>query len=139
MTGVTITDDHVTDITCASTMLAPAGRPGDSTTCTGTFTITKKVAKGNVQKDVDRYGKKDGGHEPEVVIIEVTNTAVAHADNGLRSGPTTATIKVLVHKHKGEHNHCHKHHKQVHKVPCGPIESGDGSLATSFVTGLRAS
>jgi hypothetical protein len=41
LNDVRVTDDHVRNITCAATMLAPAGRPGDSTTCTGTYVITK--------------------------------------------------------------------------------------------------
>ncbi|MFD5068153.1 hypothetical protein ACFWNC_09510 [Streptomyces sp. NPDC058369] len=40
LTGVAVHDDHVTDITCESTTLAPAEEAGDSTTCTGTYTIT---------------------------------------------------------------------------------------------------
>ncbi|MFS0695450.1 lectin-like domain-containing protein [Streptomyces nitrosporeus] len=40
LTDVAVQDDHVTDITCASTTLAPAEEAGDSTTCTGTYTIT---------------------------------------------------------------------------------------------------
>ncbi|WP_327349510.1 hypothetical protein OG772_15320 [Streptomyces sp. NBC_01321] len=40
LTDVAVNDDHVTDITCQSTTLAPSESPGDSTTCTGTYTIT---------------------------------------------------------------------------------------------------
>ncbi|GAA2496922.1 hypothetical protein GCM10023100_66080 [Actinocorallia cavernae] len=40
LTDVAVHDDHVQDITCESTTLAPAEETGDSTTCTGTYTIT---------------------------------------------------------------------------------------------------
>ncbi|RAJ54683.1 putative repeat protein (TIGR01451 family) [Streptomyces sp. PsTaAH-130] len=40
LTDVAVHDDHVRDITCESGTLAPAEETGDSTTCTGTYTIT---------------------------------------------------------------------------------------------------
>lgn len=40
LTDVAVTDDHVTDISCESNTLAPAQSPGDTTTCTGSYTIT---------------------------------------------------------------------------------------------------
>lgn len=40
LTDVAVHDDHVQNITCESTTLAPAEETGDSTTCTGTYTIT---------------------------------------------------------------------------------------------------
>ncbi|MFG2439021.1 hypothetical protein [Streptomyces sp. NPDC048508] len=44
LTDVAVQDDHVTDITCQSTSLAPQGEAGDSTTCTGTYTIPRPTA-----------------------------------------------------------------------------------------------
>lgn len=41
---VHVTDDHVTGITCAATTLAPAGSPGNHTTCQGTYVITSADA-----------------------------------------------------------------------------------------------
>jgi hypothetical protein len=41
---VHVIDDHVTDITCEATTLAPAGSPGDSTTCEGMYVITQADA-----------------------------------------------------------------------------------------------
>ncbi|MEU3710573.1 DUF7507 domain-containing protein [Streptomyces catenulae] len=66
--GVAVEDDRVSDVTCRATTLAPGG----STTCTGTYTVTKE--------DAER-GK-------------VTNTAVATADGGVRSAPSQATVQV---------------------------------------------
>jgi uncharacterized repeat protein (TIGR01451 family)/fimbrial isopeptide formation D2 family protein len=69
LTGIAVTDDHVTGVTCTSTTLAP----GASTTCTGTYTVTKA--------DAARGG--------------VTNRAFATAENGtVRSNPAQAHIDV---------------------------------------------
>jgi len=38
--NIQISDDHVRGITCDATTLAPAGSPGDRTTCRGTYRIT---------------------------------------------------------------------------------------------------
>lgn len=70
-----VTDDHVTGITCEATTLAPAGSPGDSTTCTGTYVITPADAFDGM----------------------VTNTAVASGVEGGRtvtSPPVQQTILV---------------------------------------------
>ncbi|WP_328912374.1 MULTISPECIES: DUF7507 domain-containing protein [unclassified Streptomyces] len=73
LTGVGVTDNRVTGVTCAATTLAPAGQPGDSTTCTGTYTVT--------QADAERGS--------------VTNTAVATAEGGsVRSNQDQATITI---------------------------------------------
>ncbi|WP_423218835.1 DUF7507 domain-containing protein, partial [Streptomyces kasugaensis] len=69
LTDIHITDDHVTNITCETTTLAP----GAATTCTGTYTVTEADAQRG----------------------SVTNIAVATADNGtVRSEPARATIQV---------------------------------------------
>ncbi|MEV1041937.1 hypothetical protein AB0J01_35595 [Streptomyces sp. NPDC050204] len=73
LTGVSVTDDRVTGVTCEATTLAPAGRSGDSTTCTGTYRVTAADA---------RRG-------------EVVNRAVATAENGtVRSNQDQARISV---------------------------------------------
>jgi uncharacterized repeat protein (TIGR01451 family) len=72
---VHVTDDHVTGITCEATTLAPAGSPGDRTTCTGTYVITPADARNGM----------------------VTNTAVASgAENGrtITSPPARQTVRV---------------------------------------------
>ncbi|MEU4511209.1 hypothetical protein AB0G05_17100 [Nonomuraea wenchangensis] len=80
LTGLSVTDDHVTDVTCTATTLAPAGQAGDSTTCTGTYRITRADAKRG----------------------EVINRAVATAENGtVRSNQDQARIAV-------EKKPCHK-------------------------------
>ncbi|MBA0049894.1 DUF11 domain-containing protein [Streptomyces sp. AJS327] len=76
LTGVTVDDDRVTDVTCDSTTLAPAGEPGDSTTCTGTYTITAEDAEAG----------------------SVTNTATANARSDgtdVTSDPADATVAVV--------------------------------------------
>ncbi|MFB7917991.1 hypothetical protein [Streptomyces sp. NPDC056061] len=73
LTALAINDDHVTGVTCEATTLAPAGQPGDSTTCTGTYTVTRA--------DAERG--------------RVTNTAVATAEGGtVRSPQDQARIDV---------------------------------------------
>jgi hypothetical protein len=59
--NVHITDDHVTDITCAATTLAPAGSPGDRTTCEGSYVITPADAlNGLVTNTAVASGVEDG-------------------------------------------------------------------------------
>ncbi len=95
LTGVTVTDDRVTDVTCEATTLAPAGQPGSSTTCTGTYRVTEADAK--------------NGH--------VVNTAVATAENGsVRSNEATARIDVK--KKPCEGKHCPKPPKPCHDKHC---------------------
>jgi len=58
---VRITDDHVRDITCEATTLAPAGSPGDSTTCEGTYVIAQADAfDGLVTNTAVASGVADG-------------------------------------------------------------------------------
>ncbi|MFE7411354.1 DUF7507 domain-containing protein [Streptomyces laurentii] len=76
VTGLSVVDDKVTGITCASTTLAPSGQAGDTTTCTGTYVVTPADA--------------DSG--------KVVNTAhAAGTSNGtpIESPPTDATIEVV--------------------------------------------
>ncbi|MFF1840070.1 hypothetical protein ACFVXE_38970, partial [Streptomyces sp. NPDC058231] len=89
LTGVGVTDDRVTGVTCATTTLAPAGQAGDSTTCTGTYIVSRA--------DAERGS--------------VTNTAVATAEDGsVRSNQDQARITV-------EKSPCHGRHCRP-KPPC---------------------
>ncbi|MFF8695447.1 hypothetical protein ACF08W_24930 [Streptomyces sp. NPDC015144] len=59
--SVAVHDDHVTGITCESTTLAPAGEAGDTTTCTGTYTITQADGTaGSVTNTATATGSADG-------------------------------------------------------------------------------
>ncbi|WP_237109525.1 hypothetical protein [Nonomuraea sp. MG754425] len=61
LTGVAVTDDRVTGVTCETTTLAPAGQPGDSTTCTGRYTITDADASaGSVTNTATATGQANG-------------------------------------------------------------------------------
>ncbi|MFF7454148.1 hypothetical protein [Kitasatospora sp. NPDC008115] len=74
--AVNVTDDRITGITCDATTLAPAGSPGDSTVCHGTYTVTQADA--------------DAG--------QVTNNALATGTangNPVTSPPAQATIPVV--------------------------------------------
>ncbi|MER5747263.1 hypothetical protein ABT097_28835 [Streptomyces sp. NPDC002225] len=75
LTGVSVSDDRVTGVTCGTTTLAPAGQPGDSTTCTGTYRIT----------------------DADAAAESVTNTATAHGRSdgtAVESEPDRATVLV---------------------------------------------
>ena len=59
--GVHVTDDHVTDITCESTTLAPYLSPGYQTTCHGSYVITEHDAFiGLVVNTATATGTADG-------------------------------------------------------------------------------
>ncbi|MFE7189692.1 LPXTG cell wall anchor domain-containing protein [Kitasatospora sp. NPDC057541] len=59
--AVGITDDKVTGITCAAGTLAPAGSPGDSTTCHGSYVITAADGgAGSVTNHAHATGTSDG-------------------------------------------------------------------------------
>ncbi|MFI0939082.1 hypothetical protein [Streptomyces sp. NPDC021020] len=77
LTGVTVTDPDVTDISCPSDTLGPMGTPTSSMVCTGSHTLT----------DEDVAGK-----------TEFTNTATAHATGSagedVDSNPSSATVPV---------------------------------------------
>ncbi len=59
--NIRITDDHVTGITCEAPSLAPAGSPGDGTTCHGSYVITAADAfNGLVTNTATATGEQDG-------------------------------------------------------------------------------
>lgn len=72
---IKVVDDRIEGVTCAATSLTPAGTDGDSTTCTGTYTVTE-----------------DDGKDGKVI-----NTAHATGDDGRVVSPEdTVTIEVAV-------------------------------------------
>ncbi|MFJ2776739.1 hypothetical protein [Kitasatospora sp. NPDC087315] len=59
--AVTVTDDRVTGIVCAATVLAPAGSPGAGTTCHGTYVVTEAdAAAGQVTNHAFATGTANG-------------------------------------------------------------------------------
>ncbi|MET9357418.1 hypothetical protein ABZY14_31250 [Streptomyces sp. NPDC006617] len=82
LTGVAVTDDRVTEVSCQATILAPSGEPGDSTTCTGTYTITDADAgKGSVTNTATAQGQFDGR---QVVSPPDDVTVIVASELGLR-------------------------------------------------------
>lgn len=90
LTGVTVHDDHVSQVTCDATTLTA----GASTACRGTYTITAdaltdchpaaKAAKGG-----------GGGTETCSVTNNATATGTDPAGEEITSGPARATIVVI--------------------------------------------
>ncbi|MFC9594497.1 hypothetical protein ACFTUC_32525 [Streptomyces sp. NPDC056944] len=90
ITGLAITDDRVTGITCDSATLAPAGSPGDSTTCRGSYTVTAADAQtGHVTNTAKATGTSDG-RPIESPPTEATVTVVGSASLGLAKKADTA-------------------------------------------------
>ena len=59
--NIRVTDNHVTGISCEAPSLAPAGSPGDSTTCHGSYVITTADAfNGLVTNTATASGEEDG-------------------------------------------------------------------------------
>ncbi|MFF2007639.1 Ig-like domain repeat protein [Streptomyces sp. NPDC058195] len=102
LTGVTVHDNHVTQVTCGATTLAP----GASTTCQGSHVITRT----NLQ-DCHPATKKDGHGSGGTEVCSATNTATAAgtAPDGhhVVSQPARATITVTA-KHPEKPCHCRK-------------------------------
>ncbi|MEW2625593.1 hypothetical protein [Streptomyces sp. NPDC048106] len=60
LNNVTVHDNRVTGISCEATTLAPAEEPGDTTTCTGTYTITEADGtEGSVTNTATATGTTD--------------------------------------------------------------------------------
>ncbi|MCN9240191.1 Ig-like domain repeat protein [Streptomyces sp. RY43-2] len=108
LNDVTVTDDLVARVTCEATSLAP----GESTTCTGTHTITRSDV--TPCKKAEERGGDHGKAEHQVMRCAVTNTAHATAiepnGNRVTSNTATATVTVKVEKAKEKKEHCRKQH-----------------------------
>ncbi|MEE4496226.1 DUF7507 domain-containing protein [Streptomyces sp. BE230] len=82
LTGVGVTDDHVSTVSCGATTLAPAAQAGDSTTCTGSYAITDEDAdRGSVTNVATAQGQADGA---PVVSPPDSVTLVVGSELGLR-------------------------------------------------------
>ncbi|MFE6868769.1 hypothetical protein ACFVFS_19690, partial [Kitasatospora sp. NPDC057692] len=77
--AVSVTDDRVTGITCDATTLAPAGSPGDSTTCHGSYVVTQPDADaGQVVNNALAQGTADGApvtSPPAQATVPVVSTS----------------------------------------------------------------
>ncbi|WP_316524187.1 DUF7507 domain-containing protein [Kitasatospora brasiliensis] len=91
LNNIQVHDDHVTGITCLSTTLAPAGSPGDSTTCTGSYTITAgDGTTGSVTNTATATGTTNGQTvtSPETdLTVPVGTPHVTLAKQVVSSGP----------------------------------------------------
>ncbi|MGW2872854.1 DUF7507 domain-containing protein [Kitasatospora sp. NPDC001225] len=75
VTALSVTDDKATGITCDSTVLAPAGSPGDSTVCHGTYVVTAADAQdGKVLNHATANGTSDG--RPVTAEAQATVTVI---------------------------------------------------------------
>ncbi|MGW4384147.1 DUF7507 domain-containing protein, partial [Kitasatospora sp. NPDC004531] len=92
ITGLAVTDDRVTGITCDLTTLAPRGSPGDSTECHGSYVITAADADaGQVTNHAVAHGTSDGrpldSPETEATVPVVGPSSVALTKSADTAGP----------------------------------------------------
>ncbi|MFH8724388.1 DUF7507 domain-containing protein [Streptomyces termitum] len=86
ITGLGVTDDRITGVTCDATTLAPAGDPGDSTTCRGTYRVTAADAEaGQVTNTAKATGTSDG----RPVESPPTEATVTYTYTVTNTGTTT--------------------------------------------------
>jgi hypothetical protein len=114
---VVVRDDRVTTVTCTSTML----EAGHSTTCHGSFTITRADTQKchPAKKAFDQGG---GGRK----VCSITNTAIAAGieptGRQVVSEPARATITVTV---KKKRRHCKQHPHDGHRHRYGVMDDCD--------------
>ncbi|ROQ63234.1 putative repeat protein (TIGR01451 family) [Streptomyces sp. 840.1] len=91
LTGIAVTDDRVSAVTCGTTTLAPAGQEGDSTTCTGTYTVTDEdAAQGSVTNTATargRAGEAEVTSPPDNVTLPVKGEEPCHGKGCHRPPP----------------------------------------------------
>ncbi|WP_316528850.1 DUF7507 domain-containing protein [Kitasatospora brasiliensis] len=76
--NITVTDDHVTSVTCDATSL----NPGQSTTCHGTYTVTEADAQaGHVTNTARANGTDPEGRPVESPPVELCITVVPSASS----------------------------------------------------------
>jgi uncharacterized repeat protein (TIGR01451 family) len=86
VTDLVIDDDLIDDVTCESTTLAPAGEPGDSTTCTGTYTVTEDDGeRGSVTNNATASGS-GGTIDSATATVSVTTEPECNGENGSGNG-----------------------------------------------------
>ncbi|MER6362945.1 hypothetical protein [Kitasatospora sp. NPDC001527] len=88
--GLVVTDDKVTGIVCDSTVLAPAGSPGDSTVCHGSYTITAADGQFGSVTNHARAGGTSGGQPVVSPEAEATVTITGTFGLDLRKQASTA-------------------------------------------------
>ncbi|WP_329372420.1 hypothetical protein OG896_36940 [Streptomyces sp. NBC_00669] len=114
---VLVSDDRVTGITCDATTLAP----GASTTCQGSYTITKADAEACGKAEGTTKGKGGDGCDCPVTNVAVAAGTDPHG-NQVASRPASVTITVgsAPHPRPPHHEPPHKkpsHGKPVHRKP----------------------
>ncbi|GAA3017080.1 hypothetical protein GCM10010519_53720 [Streptomyces lactacystinicus] len=90
VTNLALTDDKVTGITCDSTTLAPAGSPGDSTQCHGSYVVTATDAQAG---QVTNHAHATGTSNSQPVTspeADATVTVVGPSSIGLTKQADTA-------------------------------------------------
>lgn len=86
VTDLVIDDDLIDDVSCESTTLAPAGEPGDATTCTGTYTVTEADGeRGSVTNNATATGS-DGTIDSATATVTVTTEPACNGGNGNGDG-----------------------------------------------------
>ncbi|MFE7526505.1 hypothetical protein ACFU7Y_12350 [Kitasatospora sp. NPDC057542] len=88
--ALTVTDDKVTGITCDATVLAPAGSPGDSTVCRGSYVVTAADAQAGQVTNHAHAGGTSNGRPVTSPEAEATVTVVGPSSLGLAKRADTA-------------------------------------------------
>ena len=73
---VRVTDDRVADVTCEAVTLAPAGSPGDSTTCHGSYRVSRSDAEAGSVTNHARASGVTGGRTIVSAQAEATVVVV---------------------------------------------------------------
>ncbi|MBO1413032.1 putative Ig domain-containing protein [Streptomyces sp. FH025] len=95
LTGITVTDDRVADVTCDATTLAP----GASTVCHGTYTITYTDA---IACRTGKDNRGGGDHDRHCTVTNVaTATGTDPQGKQVTSEPAKAIVPVDI------RHHCH--------------------------------
>jgi len=122
MNDITVTDDHVSQVTCDATTL----QPGANTTCRGFTTITSSALK-NCRPDTKagNWGEEGSGDR---CVCTLTNTAYATATDpdGDRITSNLAKVTITVTKESGHEPPCNDHKGMKGQKDCRGYGHGSG-------------